>query len=222
MTLMPISDVEMRATRAYVAGFGTAGSLVAGVAILFVVASAIVSFQGLPPIALPGTSATLSSGGTPSGARTPTSQRLLAAARAAAARASSTAGTARSTVTNGLQPSAGRALQTQPATSSVVPSASAQTPGGRPTAGPKGSPLGTVVPGTTSQLGNTVTSTGQSLGTAVTNASGGVSKTLAPVSSSLSGTVQQLGGTVSGAPGAAGGTAGSALTGVGRLLGGGK
>jgi hypothetical protein len=30
---MPTLDVEMRATRAYVAGFGTAGSLVAGGAV---------------------------------------------------------------------------------------------------------------------------------------------------------------------------------------------
>lgn len=41
----------MRATRVYIAGFGTAGSVVAGCAILFVVASAIVAFAGWPRIA---------------------------------------------------------------------------------------------------------------------------------------------------------------------------
>ena len=41
---------EVRATRAYVAGFGTAGSLVAGAAMLFVLASAIVSFRGWPQL----------------------------------------------------------------------------------------------------------------------------------------------------------------------------
>jgi hypothetical protein len=41
----------MRATRAYVAGFGTAGSVLAGAAVLFVVASAVVAFRGWPKIA---------------------------------------------------------------------------------------------------------------------------------------------------------------------------
>lgn len=37
-------------TRAYAAGFGTAGSMLAGAAILFVLASAIVAYQGWPRI----------------------------------------------------------------------------------------------------------------------------------------------------------------------------
>ena len=41
---------QVRATRAYIAGFGTAGSLLAGAAILFVLASAVVSFRGWPTI----------------------------------------------------------------------------------------------------------------------------------------------------------------------------
>ena len=41
----------MRATRAYIAGFGTAGSVLAGCAVLFVVASAVVAFNGWPKIA---------------------------------------------------------------------------------------------------------------------------------------------------------------------------
>ncbi len=40
----------IRAPRAYIAGFGTAGSLVAGAAGLFVLASAAVSFQGWPQL----------------------------------------------------------------------------------------------------------------------------------------------------------------------------
>jgi hypothetical protein len=38
----------VRATRAYLAGFGTAGSLLAGAALLFILASAVVSFRGWP------------------------------------------------------------------------------------------------------------------------------------------------------------------------------
>ncbi|HWF75364.1 MAG TPA: hypothetical protein VG186_18600, partial [Solirubrobacteraceae bacterium] len=38
-------------TRAYIAGFGTAGSLLAGASVLFVVATAVVSYRGWPQIA---------------------------------------------------------------------------------------------------------------------------------------------------------------------------
>ena len=41
----------MRVTTAYTAGFGTAGSVLAGCAVLFVVASAVVAFHGWPTIA---------------------------------------------------------------------------------------------------------------------------------------------------------------------------
>ncbi len=38
----------MRATRAYLAGLGTAGSIVVGAALVFVLASAVVAFHGWP------------------------------------------------------------------------------------------------------------------------------------------------------------------------------
>lgn len=41
----------MRATRAYLAGFGTSGSLLAGAALMFLLASAFVAFQGWPQVA---------------------------------------------------------------------------------------------------------------------------------------------------------------------------
>ena len=43
--------MKVRATRAYIAGFGTTGSLLAGAAVLFVLASAVVSFNGWPQVA---------------------------------------------------------------------------------------------------------------------------------------------------------------------------
>src|SRR5919204_4138727 len=42
--------MKVRASRAYIAGLGTAGSLVAGAALLFVLASAVVSFRGWPQV----------------------------------------------------------------------------------------------------------------------------------------------------------------------------
>jgi hypothetical protein len=41
----------VRATRAYLAGFGTSGSLLAGAALMFLLASAFVAFQGWPAVA---------------------------------------------------------------------------------------------------------------------------------------------------------------------------
>lgn len=43
-------NIPVRATRAYVAGFGTSGSLLAGAAVLFLLGSAIVAFRGWPQI----------------------------------------------------------------------------------------------------------------------------------------------------------------------------
>ena len=44
---------KVRATRAYLAGFGTSGSLLAGAALVFVLASAIVAFRGWPQVTAP-------------------------------------------------------------------------------------------------------------------------------------------------------------------------
>ncbi|MDQ6778287.1 MAG: hypothetical protein M3071_19180, partial [Actinomycetota bacterium] len=38
-------------TRAYIAGFGTAGSMLAGASVLFVMATAVVSYRGWPQVA---------------------------------------------------------------------------------------------------------------------------------------------------------------------------
>jgi len=44
------AENSVRATRAYLAGFGTSGSLLAGAAVLFLLGSAIVAFNGWPQI----------------------------------------------------------------------------------------------------------------------------------------------------------------------------
>src|ERR1039458_1162104 len=49
---------EVRATRAYMAGLGTAGALVLGAAILFTLASAVVAFNGWPTLGGGGAAAT--------------------------------------------------------------------------------------------------------------------------------------------------------------------
>src|SRR5436305_6587822 len=50
MTTASMDRPHVRPTRAYLAGFGTAGSLLAGAALLFVLASALVAFRGWPQV----------------------------------------------------------------------------------------------------------------------------------------------------------------------------
>ena len=49
----------MHVTRAHIAGFGTAGSLLAGAAVLFMIAAAIVSQRGWPEVASAGSAPAL-------------------------------------------------------------------------------------------------------------------------------------------------------------------
>src|SRR5436309_5059715 len=79
---------QVRATRAYLAGFGTSGSLLAGAAAMFVLASAIVAFRGWPQVGAQPAPIAVSAAHTSAGAAPSRAQRLLVAA---AARGSTTA-----------------------------------------------------------------------------------------------------------------------------------
>ena len=81
---LPADSIEgMRATRAYMAGFGTAGSLLAGAAILFVLASTFVAFHGWPNIGGQGSSVSLNVSAPRSPAGSATQSRLAASSLAA-------------------------------------------------------------------------------------------------------------------------------------------
>jgi hypothetical protein len=209
----------MRATRAYVAGFGTAGSLVAGAAILFVVASAVVSFQGWSQISISGSPATLPANGGTAASRTPVSQRLAAAAAQVAA----------------PRPAISQPATVAPAGGAVAVQPLAQPPSVAPVPSPLGGPtkqtggpgggssqnpsptsqLGTVVQGATNQLGGTLNSTGQTLGSAVTTLVGRVASKL---SGSLGTTVRKAGNALGTTISATGATAGGLVSGVGKIL----
>src|SRR5436305_12765649 len=80
-----------RATRGYLAGVGTSGSLLAGAALMFIVASALVAFRGWPHVGAqpsPG-EVIVSPRPTAAAARSPVARRLavISAAPAAGARA---------------------------------------------------------------------------------------------------------------------------------------
>src|SRR5205807_4334563 len=73
---------QVRATRAYLAGFGTSGSLLAGAAVMFVLASAIVAFRGWPQVGDQPSPASVSVAGTRAGSTPSRANRLLVAAAA--------------------------------------------------------------------------------------------------------------------------------------------
>ena len=224
----------MRVTRAYIAGFGTAGSLLAGAALVFVLASGVVAFRGWPQV---GDTVAPVSVVVPH-ARTETessnARRLTAAvatfaqAPAAAARSTrqrtlGTGGPAGAAPTSGaprhpLSLSPGPAAPTTPSQPGTPPSAGCLTcavvvPPTQVT---------TLVQGATNAVGSTVKQTGQSLGSSVNSLAGTVAHKLAPVSPALAGTVQgtgsALGKTMTNATGALSGL----VTGAGNLLSGQK
>src|SRR5690349_8905016 len=85
----------MRATRAYIAGAGTTGSLLAGAAIVFVLASALVAFHGWPDIATPGSAAPLVVSSPQAAGGSATSQRVAAATAVAVGQATTATANAR-------------------------------------------------------------------------------------------------------------------------------
>jgi hypothetical protein len=204
----------MRATRAYIAGFGTAGSLVAGAAIVFVLASAVVAFRGWPQVGNSGQGSSIVFGRQAQSRAPSNVDRQLVAAVAAApvtsgVGASGTAGgghagTGHSGGASTRVTAGGNAVGDGAAQSTTVatpsqptsPSGGCGSCGSKPTGG--GNPVSGVVQTTTSGLGSTVEGATSSLGSTVS----GVAKVIA--------TKLGLGNT--------GAAAGSALNGAGSVL----
>jgi hypothetical protein len=224
----------MRVTRAYVAGFGTAGSLLAGASVLFVVATAVVSYRGWPQVAdagpKPALVAPLSSYGVtatvskarPRSATTfstakagPTAGPVTAARRTAAAVPHPS--TAPSTLAAGVHH--GATSHPPPRTVSTAPvTTPTSTP--TPTTPTPAAGLGSVATQATGALGAGVSSAGKQVGAtvgAITGALGGqLSQANPAVGGIVAGVGAALGNTVAGVTSGVGG----AVTGTGQLLGG--
>lgn len=194
--------IPVRATRAYVAGFGSSGSLLAGAAALFLVGSAIVAFGGWPQIATG--PATSSVAAVPAAASSHASRRLIRALAATAPLVHApgvTAGT--SAGRRGVQRNvAGRTVARGTPATPVTPvthaagstSPGAVTASGRaPASGcssctrPSGSPgpVTTVtrpVTTVTNKVAQTVATVGGDVGQQITDLSGTVAKPLTAVS----------------------------------------
>lgn len=225
----------MRATRAYIAGFGTAGSLLAGAAMVFVLASAVVAFRGWPQVGSNAAPASIVMARPHISAPSPTQARLLAAASRSTAR-SATVPSSRRQPASG---SPGRAAQLSaqvriardPSARLTTPPVGAAPSSGRPPATTHNCGLscraltvtgtvGTVVQSTTGTVGGTVAAAGHSLGSTVSGLTNAVASKLAPLSQGLASTVTRAGSALNGLVSNTANAAGRLVNGLGSTLGG--
>jgi hypothetical protein len=223
------------------AGFGTAGSLLAGAGVLFILATAIVSFKGWPQVGGRQTPVAVSAAASHDpvyGSRAQTTRfaAVTAAQTTQIAAAAAAAKIAAAPRTHATSHEGTHAIATGPGTTAVAPGHPTST-GTTSSAGTRTDPpcstcgrpsVAAVLSGTTKAatggLGGTVSNAGSRLGSTVTGVTGTVAKGLggnsAPVGKVVGGVGQALGGTVSGATGVLGGTTSGAGQVVGGLLGG--
>ncbi|MDQ6605124.1 MAG: hypothetical protein M3Z06_01080 [Actinomycetota bacterium] len=227
----------MRATRAYIAGFGTAGSLLAGAAIVFFFASAVVSFRGWPQVGAQATPvAVLAGPARPSSSHTQVRQFVALASV-------QTASSTRQAATGaGTGPAGGRLASGQPVTAILAapPPGShgghhpsfTSTPPASPGAAPPptttpcsncgaptlGATLGAATQAVTGTLGATVANTGSRLGSVVSGLTGAVASKLRGLSPGLEQIVNGTGRGLDGTIGSATGNLQGTLSGVGNGL----
>ena len=232
----------MRATRAYIAGFGTAGSLLAGAAILFVFASALVSFKGWPQVAEQGQPiAVVPSHSAPDAGSVKRLAAVTGTRAAGLPRAATSGAVARphGSRTSGHTAVPSRVgfhanpVQTHvPRVHPRTPAAPVTPPPAQPTTQPSGCTgaacavhnLGSTLAGateaTTAGLGKTVANTGDTVGAVVGGVTGSLANGLAPGAPGLANVVRGAGtaldGTVTNATGALGNT----VAGAGKVVGG--
>jgi hypothetical protein len=227
----------VRATRAYMAGFGTAGSLLAGAAIMFVFASAVVSFRGWPQASQPSQpfavvlaqtagSAQAKHVGAVAAAEFP----AVGAGRGAAGRG---AGAAPAILRTSRQ-RFGRVVGRTPDVRVIPPRIGTVTVASGGTASAPscttgvcvvhrvGSTLGSTATSATSAVGSTVSRTGDAAGSALTRVTGTVGSKVGAVSPPLGHLITKtgtaVGGTVTGATTLLGSTVSSTGKTVGGLI----
>lgn len=186
----------MRSTRAYLAGFGTAGSLLAAAAVLFVLASAVVSFQGWPEVSSGASSAQLVAPALRDATRSapaavPSRRVLLALAAAAPAGPGVGPGSATVTGAAGASRPVRLGRPTTGPSASLAPTPASQPVTSAPTPHPGGT-LGGLTHPVTSALSRTVTTLGHGLSSTVKATGQGLGATVNAVGATLSPTVSKL------------------------------
>jgi hypothetical protein len=225
--------IPVRARRAYLAGFGSSGSLLAAAAVLFLVGSAIVAFGGWPQIGTRPATSNVAAAPVPLSSHA--SRRLLHALAATAPRVHAPGVVARSGVAGRAvhRSVAGRTVtrgtRATPTTGSSSPAAGSTSPGAAtasvPASGcsscthPGGSP--TPVSTVTSKVAQTVATVGGAVGQQITVLTGTVAKPLSAVSPPVGTAAGSVGGTVGSTVSGTATTAANAVSTVGNVLGGG-
>jgi hypothetical protein len=210
----------LRGARAYLPGFGTSGSLLAGAVLMFIVASALVAFRGWPHVgAQPSPGEVVVSPSPATGAGSPSARRLALFTTGAVAGIAAPAPAAPAGIR--AVPGAGRVGASAPphslgrpvtASRPVVAGASGGTASSCP-AGGCGSTAGTAQPGSavsgslpgptrpvqqvigqsTGALGGAVSGTGNQVGSVVQKTTGAVAGAVQPVSPPAAGVVNSTG-----------------------------
>lgn len=232
--------ISVRAPRDYLAGFGTSGSLLAGAAVLFLLASAIVAFRGWPQISAGSAHSYLAAPPVPVASRTARrlavalrARRLLLAARgssalhargAAARRTAPASGVVRGVTATmrapgsgasagpAVSPGGGRRRQPRSGSGSAAPNSC----GGSCNSGSRN-----VIVHVTNNLARTVQTVGTTVGDQITGvgqaAAAPVSSVSPTAGSATSNVVTTAGGVVSGTAT----TAANVISSTGGALGGG-
>ncbi len=207
-----------RSAREYLAGFGTSGSLLAGAALMFILASTMVAFRGWPHVgAQPSPGEVVVSPRPTAATGSPVARRLavIAAAPGAAAGIGALARTGVARVRPGGALGAPRGTQQaigQPASTSrpgpvaaptltagsAAPAccSSAGSGSGSGSAGSGSGPLQPVqqaIKQTTGALGRVVSGTGNQVGSTVQQTTGAVGSAVQPVSPPAAGAVKSVG-----------------------------
>jgi hypothetical protein len=217
----------MKSTRALVAGLGTAGSLVAAAACVFLVASAVIAFNGWPgggidqsisdlfvndePASVSGTSqpgpgAVVAAGAV---AATPTGPVITPGAAGPGAPAPGGGG---GDGTGDGTPGDGGS-GTTPGTGVGTPPSGGGGGGGGGEGGASVGNVGDTIAPVTDAGSNAVKETTNQVGNTVTNVTNGVADTVAPVSPPVAETIRQTGQTVEQVVKSVGQDAGAALSG---------
>jgi hypothetical protein len=210
--------IPVRATRAYLAGFGTSGSLLAGAAVLFVLGSAIVAFRGWPQIATgPATTAVAASpAGVPSHAGARLAAVLAGRAVATAPHGAATANRRRRSAVRGVFIRAPHTAPINAASGSGI-----GVVGSPCAAGCTGPGSQNPITNLTNTVAQNVSNVGATVGSGIGSASGTVAGKVGGVSpqgaSAIQGAGTSAGGTVSGTAS----TTASVIAQVGTTAGGG-
>jgi hypothetical protein len=213
----------LRGARGYLPGFGTAGSLLAGAVLMFIVASALVAFRGWPHVGAQSSPGEVVVSPSPTAAAGSASARRLAAfttgPAAGVGRPAGPAAHAPAPATAAPRlPGAGRAVTTGPprslgrpvtvsrpvatagsggGTVSSCPAAGCGVPAGTAQPGSAGSgptqPVQQVIKQTTGVLGGVVSGTGSQVGSVVQQTTGAVAGAVQPVSPPAAGVVSSVG-----------------------------